>query len=299
MVSMGFDELVTYSFMNKKHYDQLLLPEDDLRRNSVVIMNPFSDEQGVVRTMVLPGVISVAARNMSRRNLNLSIFEIASGYYPVEGEKLPEEKAMLTALVSGEFSKGWNGEKAVKDFYYMKGVLEELLAALRIDGLSVSTDHIEPFLHPGRGCNVLIDGKTVGYLGELHPVVAANYDLPQKAVVFELDMRVLIDLADKEIVYEAISKFPAVEIDLAFVADKALEAGQIERIIAEAGGEYLKQIKLFDIYEGDRIEAGKKSLAYNLVFQAKERTLKAEEVSAVVETIKEQLNQKFGIVLRS
>ena len=112
-------------------------------------------------------------------------------------------------------------------------------------------------------------------------------------------MRVLIDLADKEIVYEAISKFPAVEIDLAFVADKALEAGQIERIIAEAGGEYLKQIKLFDIYEGDRIEAGKKSLAYNLVFQAKERTLKAEEVSAVVETIKEQLNQKFGIVLRS
>ena len=181
----------------------------------------------------------------------------------------------------------------------MKGALEQLLAALRIEGFSVSTDHIEPFLHPGRGCDVLINGKTVGYLGELHPVVAANYDLPQKAVVFELDMRVLTELADKEIVYEAISKFPAVEIDLAFVADKDLEAGKIEAAIAEVGGEYLKQIELFDIYEGDRIEAGKKSLAYNLVFRAKERTLKAEEVSAVVETVKETLNQKFGIVLRS
>lgn len=299
MVSMGFDELVTYSFMNKKHYDNLLLPEDDVRRNSVKIMNPFSDEQGVVRTLILPSVISVAARNMSRRNLDLSIFEIASGYAPIDSEKLPQEKPMLTALVSGEFNKGWNGEKAVKDFYYMKGVLEQLLASLRIDGLTVSTDHIEPFLHPGRGCDVLIDGKTIGYLGELHPVVAVNYELPQKAVVFELDMSTLIELADKEIVYEAISKFPAVEIDLAFVADKGLEAGKIEGAIEEVGGEYLKQIELFDIYEGDRIENGKKSLAYNLVFQAQERTLKAEEVSAVVETIKETLNQKFGIVLRS
>ena len=299
MVSMGFDELVTYSFMNKKHYDQLLLPEDDVRRNSVKIMNPFSDEQGVVRTIVLPSVISIAAKNVSRRNLDLSIFEIASGYYPVEGQKLPDEKPMLTALVSGEFSKGWNGEKAVKDFYYMKGVLEQLLNALRIEGMTVSTAHIEPFLHPGRACDIIVDGKTIGYLGELHPVVAANYDLSQKAVVFELDLKAIVEMADKEIVYEAISKFPAIDIDLAFVADKALPAGEIEAAIAAVGGEYLKQIKLFDIYEGDRIEEGKKSLAYNLVFRAKERTLKAEEVTEVVETIKSELNEKFGVVLRS
>lgn len=299
MVSMGFDELVTYSFMNKKHYDNLLLPEDDVRRNSVKIMNPFSDEQGVVRTMVLPSMIGIAAKNVSRRNLDLSLFEIASGYYPVEGQKLPEERPMLTALVSGEFSKGWNGEKAAKDFYYMKGVLEQLLSDLRIDGMTVSTDHIEPFLHPGRGCDILVDGKTIGYLGELHPVVAANYELPQKAVVFELDMRAVVEMADKEIVYEAISKFPAIQIDLAFVADKSVAAGDLEKAIAAVGGEYLKQIELFDIYEGDRIDADKKSLAYNLVFRAKERTLKAEEVTAVVETIKSELNEKFGVVLRS
>ena len=131
------------------------------------------------------------------------------------------------------------------------------------------------------------------------PVVAANYDLPQKAVVFELDMKALVEMADKEIVYEAISKFPAIEIDLAFVADKAVEAGQIEATIASVGGEYLKQIELFDIYEGDRIEAGKKSLAYNLVFRAKERTLKAEEVTEVVETIKAELSEKLGVFLRS
>ena len=206
---------------------------------------------------------------------------------------------MLTALVSGEFAKGWNGEKVEKDFYYMKGVVEQLLKVLRIDGLTVSTAHIEPFLHPGRGCDLLIDGKTVGYLGELHPVVAANYDLTQKAIVFELDMDVITELAGKEIVYEAISKFPAITIDLAFVADKGLAAGDIEGVIAAAGGEFLKNIELFDIYEGDRIEAGKKSLAYNLAFRAKERTLKAEEVAAVVENIKKELNEKFGIVLRS
>lgn len=299
MVSMGFDELVTYSFMNKKHYDNLLLPEDDVRRNSVKIMNPFSDEQGVVRTMVLPSMIGIAAKNVSRRNLDLSLFEIASGYYPMEGQKLPEERPMLTALVSGEFSKGWNGEKAAKDFYYMKGVLEQLLSALRIDGMTVSTDHIEPFLHPGRGCDILVDGKTIGYLGELHPVVAANYELPQKAVVFELDMKAVVEMADKEIVYEAISKFPAIQIDLAFVADKSVAAGDLENAIAAVGGEYLKRIELFDIYEGDRIDADKKSLAYNLVFRAKERTLKAEEVTAVVETIKSDLNENFGVVLRS
>jgi phenylalanyl-tRNA synthetase beta chain len=139
----------------------------------------------------------------------------------------------------------------------------------------------------------------IGYLGEIHPLVAKNYELPQKAVVFELDMNQIISLAEKEIVYEAISKYPAVEIDLAFVADRDLAAGEIEQVIAAAGGEYLKTVELFDIYQGDRIESGKKSLAYNLIFRAKERTLKADEINEVVENIKEKLNQQFNIVLRS
>lgn len=299
MVSMGFSEVITYSFMNQKNYDLLRLPAEDDRRNSVKIMNPFSDEQGVVRTMVLPGVLAAAARNMNRRNLNLSLFEIASGYYPVAGEKLPEEKPMLTALVSGAFNQGWNGEKVDKDFYYLKGVLENMLSILRIENMSVGTEKIEPFLHPGRACSVLIDGEIVGYLGELHPLVAKNYELPQKAVVFELDLNRVIQLAGKEIVYEAVSKFPAVEIDLAFVADRDLAANEIEQVIVAAGGEYLKAVELFDIYHGDRIESGKKSLAYNLIFRAKERTLKAEEINEVVESIKEKLHRQYDIVLRS
>lgn len=299
MVGMGFSEIVTYTFMNKKNYDLLQLPEDDIRRNSIKIMNPFSDEQGIVRTLVLPAVIACAARNVNRRNLDLSLFEIASGYFPVEGEKFPREKKMLTAIVSGAFAQGWNGKKIAKDFYYLKGVAENLLAELRIEGFSVSTEHIEPFLHPGRGCDLLINGKVVGYLGELHPVVAANFELPQKAIVFELDIDELIALADKEIVYEAISKYPAIEIDLAFLADKGLEAAEIEKVLKAVGGEYLKTVSLFDIYQGDRIDADKKSLAYNLVFRAKERTLKTEEVNEVVEKMKAELNQKFDIVLRS
>lgn len=299
MVSMGFSEVITYSFMNQKNYDLLQLPAEDGRRNSVKIMNPFSDEQGVVRTMVLPGVLAAATRNMNRRNLNLSLFEIASGYSPVAGEKLPEEKPMLTALVSGAFNQGWNGEKVDKDFYYLKGVLENMLSILKIDNMSVGTEKIEPFLHPGRACSVLIDGEIVGYLGELHPLVAKNYELPQKAIVFELDLNRIITLTGREIVYEAISKFPAVEIDLAFVADRDLAAGEIEKAIIAAGGEYLKTVELFDIYQGDRIESGKKSLAYNLIFRAKERTLKAEEINEVVENIKEKLHRQYDIVLRS
>lgn len=299
MISMGFSEVITYSFMNTRNYDLLQLPADDCRRKSVKIMNPFSDEQGTVRTMVLPGVLNVAARNMNRRNLNLSLFEIASGYIPAEHEKLPLEKPLLTAVVSGVFNKGWNGEKITKDFYYLKGVLENMFSMLKIDHMSVSTENLEPFLHPGRSCNIWIDGEKVGYLGELHPLVARNYDMPQKAVVFEIDLNALIQSAEKEIVYEAISKFPAVEIDLAFVADSDLAAADIEGVIVAAGGEYLKAVELFDIYQGDRIESGKKSLAYNLIFRAKERTLKADEINEVVENIKEKLNQQYHIVLRS
>lgn len=299
MVSMGFSEVITYSFMNKKNYDLLQLPADDPRRNSVVIMNPFSDEQGVVRTMVLPGVLAAASRNINRRNLDLSLFELASGYFPVETEKLPVEKPLLAAVVSGEFGKGWNGEKVTKDFYYLKGVLENIMSILRIDNMTVNTENIEPFLHPGRACNILVNGDVIGYLGEIHPAVAKNYDLPQKAVVFELDFNQLVALADKEIVYEAVSKFPAVAIDLAFVADRNLNGGEIEKAIKAVGGEYLKNVELFDIYEGDRIDPDKKSLAYNLIFRAKERTLKAEEINDVVEKIKVELNHQFDIVLRS
>ena len=299
MVAMGFSEIISYSFMNQKNYDLLLLPEDDYRRNSVKVMNPFSDEQGVVRTLILPGVLAAASRNMNRKNLNLSLFELASAYLPQATEKLPKEKPLLAAVVSGCFSEGWNGEKVVKDFYYLKGVAENLLAALGIHNVSVNTDALEPFLHPGRACNLLVDGDVIGCLGELHPEAAENYDLPQKAVVCELDFDKLVALAEREIVYEAVSKFPAVEIDLAFVADANVAAGDIEKAIKEAGGAYLKTVELFDIYEGDRIENGKKSLAYSLLFRAGERTLKAEEISTVVDEIRAALESQFGVVLRS
>lgn len=299
MVAMGFDEIITYSFMNRKNYDMLLLPDDDFRRDSVRIMNPFSDEQGVVRTLILPGLLNVASRNINRRNINLSLFEIASGYFS-KGEKvLPDEKSMISAAVSGTFSYGWNGEVKQKDFYFMKGILEQLFAKLRIDNYAVSADDIEPFLHPGRACSVLIDGNKIGYLGELHPGVAESYDISQRIVVFELDMNEIVKYADKEIVYEAVSKYPAIVIDLAFVADAGLASGKLVESIYAAGGEQLKSVELFDIYEGDRIEAGKKSLAYKLTFRNNQRTLKAEEVNQAVESIKSELNSRFAVVLRS
>ncbi|MEE0776218.1 MAG: phenylalanine--tRNA ligase subunit beta [Bacillota bacterium] len=299
MTAAGFNELITYSFMNKKNYDDLLLAEDDSRRASVMIMNPFSDEQGVMRTILLPAVLTVAARNMKRKNSNLFLYEYAHVFEPVAGEELPKETSHVVALISGETAKTWRSQAKAVDFYRMKGILEMVLSGLGLEQWELKAEDKEPFLHPGRCAGIYVNGQYLGYLGEVHPTVMENYDMSQRSVVFDLDFSVLCEVSDQTIVYEAVSKYPAVEIDLAFVADSDVTAGSIEAVVKKVGGEYLSSVKLFDIYEGERIEAGKKSLAYSLSFQAKERTLTAEEINDSVEQIKGALEQKLHVVLRS
>lgn len=298
LTALGFNEIITYSFTNKKNYDLLRLEEDDQRRHSVTVLNPFSDEQGVMRTMLLPAVLTVAARNMNRKNTDLALFETAHVFKP-SGEMLPQEAVHLVALVSGEFSHGWNGNSQARDFFYLKGVVGALLGKLGINEWSVSLDTPEPFLHPGRSCYIMVKGEKVGFLGELNPLVQENYDMPARAIVLELDFDALIAQVDGNVRYEAVSKFPGVEMDLAFVCDKAVTAGELEAVIKSVGGEYLTELSLFDIYAGKGIIDSQKSLAYRLKFQAKERTLKAEEINATVEHIIKVLNDKLGVELRS
>ncbi len=298
LTALGFNEIITYSFTNKKNYDLLRLEEDDQRRHSVTVLNPFSDEQGVMRTMLLPAVLTVAARNMNRKNTDLALFETAHVFKP-SGEMLPQEAVHLVALVSGEFSHGWNGNSQARDFFYLKGVVGALLGKLGINEWSVSRDTPEPFLHPGRSCYIMVKGEKVGFLGELNPLVQENYDMPARAIVLELDFDALIAQVDGNVRYEAVSKFPGVEMDLAFVCDKAVTAGELEAVIKSVGGEYLTELSLFDIYAGKGIIDSQKSLAYRLKFQAKERTLKAEEINATVEHIIKVLNDKLGVELRS
>lgn len=297
--ALGFGEIITYSFMNKRHYDDLLLSDDDLRRSSVKIMNPFSDEQGVMRTLLLPSILSVAAKNMSRKNQNLALFELAHIFEPIQGERLPKETSHVVALISGAITKGWNGKSQEMDFFYMKGVLEQVFAKMGIDNGTVVNDAPEPFLHPGRCCHVKIGENIVGYLGEIHPQVQETYDMPERVIVMELDFDLLVKNAGEAVDYHAVSKYPAVEVDLAFVCDKEIAAGEIENVIREVGGESLTKLELFDIYEGDRILNTKKSLAYSLVFQDNKRTLKAQEITEITDAIISKLKNEHNVELRS
>ncbi len=298
MAAMGFSEIITYSFTNKKYLDDLLLPAEDVRRRTVVVKNPFSDEQGVMRTTLLPSLLTVAARNMNRRNLDIAIYEMAHVFLPGE-EKLPNETPHLAALVAGVYSAGWSGEKKNFDFFYLKGVLEEALGALHIANWTMGAEDLPPFLHPGRSANLYIGGEYLGYLGELHPLVAENFELPERANVLEIDLELLLSHASKHMEYHAVSKYPGVEVDLAFLAHEEDRAGEIAASIKKSCGELLQQVELFDIYQGGQIETGQKSLAYKLKFQAKERTLTADEINAMVEKIRESLKEEYGILLRS
>ncbi|MDO4541722.1 MAG: phenylalanine--tRNA ligase subunit beta, partial [Bacillota bacterium] len=299
LTGIGFGEIITYSFTNKKNYDLLSLAEDDKRRESVVVMNPFSDEQGVMRTTLLPAILTVASRNMNRKNVNLALFEMAHVFKPVAGEMLPEENINLVALVSGELTQGWTGKSQAMDLFYMKGVVAALMAKLGVDNWQVEKGTPEPFLHPGRSCYITVDGDILGYLGEIHPVVQENYDMPERAVVFELDLDKLITYNGSLKRYEAVSKYPGVEVDLALVCDRALNAGDIEAVVRGSAGEYLESLELFDIYQGERILSTQKSLAYRLKFQTPERTLTAEEVNAAVDNVIKELKERLGVELRS
>ncbi len=205
----------------------------------------------------------------------------------------------MAALVSGAHLTGWSKEKEAFDFFYLKGILEAILALLQIKDWSLSNEDLPPFLHPGRAAKLYIGGEYLGYLGEIHPTVAENFDLPEKANVMEIDLSVLLAEGAGHIVYQSVSKYPGVEIDLAFLANEEDPAGEIAAAIKRNGGEILQQVELFDIYQGNQIEAGQKSLAYKLKFQAPERTLTAEEINGKVEMIRQGLKEEYGILLRS
>ena len=299
LVAAGFAEIISYSFMNPAHYDHIRLAADDARRESVKLMNPFSDEQAIMRTLLLPSMLTAAALNMKRKSHDLALFELAHVFKPLAGEKLPRETAHLCLLAAGEASFGWTGRKQHRDFFWLKGVLEELFAKLHIADWTIDATAPEPFLHPGRCCNIYVDGEYLGYLGELHPLVQANYDLPLRACLCELNFELLVAKTGPAVQYQAVSKYPAVELDLALVAPQAVTAAAVEAILYRTGGQHLQKVELFDIYVGDQLGEGKKSLAYHLLFRDLARTLTADEINRYIEDMKECLKNELAVVLRS
>lgn len=287
--SYGFCEGMTFSFESPKVYDKLNLPQDDILRKSIEISNPLGEDYSVMRTSALGGMLTSLATNYNRRNKDVRLYELANVYLPKELPltELPDERVQLTLGMYGE-----------GDFYDMKGLMETLLERLSLKGgVSYEPKAGKSFLHPGRQADVIYDGKTVAYLGEVHPSVLKNFAIGERAYVAVVDLAELIAMKREAPKYEGIPKFPAMARDISLTMKKDILAGQVEEIIRKKGGALLEQYQLFDIYEGEQIEAGHKSLAYKIVFRAKDRTLTEEEVTKAMDKIVGAL-EDLGAALR-
>ena len=285
----GFSQGMCYSFESPKVFDRLLLDKEDKLREAVTIANPLGEDFSIMRTISLNGILTSLGTNYNRRNKAVKLYELGNVYLPhsVPVTELPEERM--------QFTLGFYGDG---DFYTMKGVIEEFLESIGMNGKKEYDPNAgKKFLHPGRQANISYGGKVIGYLGEVHPEVLDNYDIGTKAYVAVLDMPEIIPFATFDRKYEGIAKYPAVTRDISMVVPREILVGQIEAVIAQRGGKILESYSLFDIYEGSQIQAGYKSVAYTLTFRAKDRTLEDADVSAAMKKILNGL-QGLGIELR-
>ena len=285
----GFSQGYCYSFESPKVYDKLLIPADAPQRQAIVISNPLGEDFSIMRTISLNGMLTSLATNYNRRNKNVRLYELGNIYLPkaLPLTELPEERMMFTLGMYGD-----------GDFFDMKGVIEEFFDQV---GMHKKTEYNpkagKPFLHPGRQARISYEGDEIGYLGEVHPVVADTYGIGARAYVAVLDILKVVEHATFDRKYEGIAKFPAVNRDISMVVPKSVLMGEIEHMIAQRGGKILEHYELFDIYEGSQIQEGYKSVAYSITFRSKEKTLEEAEVTSAMKKILNGL-ESMGIELR-
>ena len=285
----GFSQGMTYSFESPKVFDKLKLPKDSPLRRTVEIMNPLGEDYSIMRTTSLNGMLTSLATNYNRRNKNVRLYELGNIYLPkaLPLTELPEERMQFTLGMYGD-----------GDFFSMKGVVEEFFEKVGMHKKEIYDPNAgKPYLHPGRQANIIYDGVVVGYLGEVHPDVADTYGIGTKAYVAVLDMPEVVERASFDRKYNGIARFPAVTRDISMVMPKEILVGQVEEVIEKKGGSYLESYALFDLYEGSQIKEGYKSVAYSIVFRAKDKTLEDAEVTEAMGRILKAL-EGMGIELR-
>lgn len=285
----GFSQGMCYSFESPKVFDKLLLPADSWHRKAVTISNPLGEDFSIMRTLSLNGILTSLATNYNRRNKNVRLYELGNIYIPksIPVVDYPDERMQFTLGMYGE-----------GDFYTMKGVIEEFLESIGMKKKVIYDPNAgKSFFHPGRQALIMYENTVIGYLGEVHPEVADNYDMDAKAYVAVVDMPEVLPFASFDRKYEGIAKYPAVLRDISMVVPKNILAGDIEKVIAQRGGKILEDYRLFDIYEGSQIKEGFKSVAYSITFRANDRTLEESDVSAAMKKILNGL-EGLGIELR-
>ena len=285
----GFSQGYSYSFESPKVFDKLLIPQGDQLRQAISISNPLGEDFSIMRTVSLNGMLNSLAFNYNHRNKNVRLYELGNVYLPkaLPLIELPDERMQFTLGMYGE-----------GDFFTMKGVVEEFFEKVGLRKTAKYDPNAgKPYLHPGRQANIIYEGTVVGYIGEVHPAVADNYGIGERAYVAVLDMKNIVSFATYDRKYEGIVRFPAVTRDLSMVVPKHILAGQIEEMIAQRGGKHLESYHLFDLYEGAQIEKGYKSMAYSITFRAKDKTLEESDVASAMKKILNGL-ESMGIVLR-
>lgn len=286
----GFSQAMTYSFESPKVYDKLLIPEDSKMRQAVPISNPLGEDYSIMRTLSLNGMLSSLSTNFGRRNKDVRLYELGNIYLPKQlpVTELPDERMQFTLGMYGD-----------GDFFTMKGVVEEFLYKVGMRNKPEYDPNAElPFFHPGRKANVLYNGEVIGYIGEVHPTVAANYAIKDRVYIAVIDMPKILENASFDFKYEGITNFPVSSRDLSMVVPKEVLVGNIERVFDQKGGKYLEGYELFDVYEGAQIKKGFKSVAYSLKFRGKEKNLEEADITGAMNKILKGLSE-LGIELRA
>ena len=289
--AMGYDEIITYSFISPTCYDKINWPADYHRRNSLKILNPLGEDTSIMRTTTLPSMLEILTRNYNYRNQNVKLYEVGRVYQPGGKDGLALESKVLTLGAYG----------SDMDFYTMKGAVEAILEDLRAEDVTFRTSTGIPELvsyHPGRVAEVWAGGNCVGYFGQIHPLVSQNYGVDGELYCAELALDELANAKGADPEYVPLPKFPSVTRDIAVVCEEKVTVGALEDCIRSAGGKLIQQITLFDIYRGKGVDEGKKSVAFNLVLRADDRSLTGEEADADVKKVLEALASQLDAVLR-
>ena len=285
--SLGYSEIITYSFVSPAIFDQIRLPKDSALRNTLKIQNPLGEDTSIMRTTALPSMLDILSRNSAYHNKAAKLYELAKIYLPQE-TGLPAEPKIL---VLGTYGAG-------ETFFTLKGELEAIFTGLRIQKATYTAVANNPSYHPGRCAKVTISGVDVGYLGQVHPLVAANYGMDAEVYCAEIDFDKLFALQLPEPSYTPLPKYPAVTRDIAIVCDEATTVGQAQDVITKAGGKLLRSVRLFDIYRGANLGDGKKSLAFSLTLRADDRTLTDDDSEGTISKILAALKDSLGATLR-
>lgn len=300
LVQHGYYEVITYSFTSSFSLNGLNLLPNDPRRACLPILNPLTADMSVLRTSLIPGLMETARYNLSHKNTNLKIFELKKVYLPEQGERLPREIKYLTGLALGmEGDIHWAMPVRGIDFYDVKGCIEDLLDHLQVKEITFDRAEDIPYLHPGKSLKVSLNGEVVGVLGEVHPDSLKYYEIHGKACLFEIDFDRLAKGAAEKKKFQLLPKFPAVHRDLSLMVDDHLEAEKVEKAIRSLEQPFIDEVKLFDVYRGNPVPHGKKSISYRIRYQASDRTLTDDEVNQYHEKVILRLREIFKAELRS